>query len=475
MADGTRSIGVDPYWGTSSRVWDCRTPLPCPKLRRNEKPVFKGRRNRTKQVHWKRQTSLQVDLLQLQISIFPQYCPVTPLHTSPHFQNTYSPSSNASPPMPTCPLIWVFNYTPYNSFHRLLALMIMSPLLLDYSHEYATIIAHLFKKERSSLSHTSSSSPTSLSAPLQSKEFSLLLPLLFKGLILYPPYRRSTSCPIMPWRLNSSRFLMMSMFAKSKDPSSNPFLLGCLQHSAKMSITSLTRFSWHDFLLTFLLFCCLLLHQLYWNCLLCSSNVEGQEREKSKYCVHYRAAFLLGSSMIDCFISQNHLPRGHINNEHLRTGCPKTGRRKNLFAPSCSPVTKGLLQGVLTPPHSPVASTWALSWSASTGKPRTEADRHLGSGALSEWQKDRMTESQREPTQSHQERQNKNAKASQRPPEVSHKRCLIQHPCPLLPGPSLPIDISTSVSKTHINVVKREHFLPPSPNVCLLCLLYLGQ
>ena len=132
-------------------------PIPYPKLRRNEKPVFKGRKNRTKQVHWERQTSVQVDLLQLQISLCPQYGPVAPPHISPHFQNTYSPSSNSSPPMPTCPLIWVFNYTPLFSFHRLLTLMIMAPLL-DYSHEYTVIIAQIFKKERSSLSHTSSSS-----------------------------------------------------------------------------------------------------------------------------------------------------------------------------------------------------------------------------------------------------------------------------------------------------------------------------
>ena len=107
------------------------------------------------------------------------------------------------------------------------------------------------------------------------------------------------------------------------------------------------------------------------------------------------------------------------------------------------------------------------------GSPRMEADRHLGSRLC----QNALTESQWEPAQSQQQRQNKNAKGrvSQRAPEVMHQRCLIQHPCPLLPTPSLPIDIPTSVSKKHINVVKRERILPPSPNVFLLCLLYLSQ
>lgn len=268
---------------------------------------------------------------------------------------------------------------------------------------------------------------------------------------------------------------MMSMFARSKDPSSNPFLLGCLQHSAKTSISSLTRFSWHDFLLTFLLFCCFLLHQLYWNCLLCSSNVEGQEREKSKYCVHYRAAFLLESSMIDCFISQNHLPRGHINDEHLRTGFPKRGRRKNLFAPSRSPVTKGLLQGALTPPYSPVASTWALSWSASTGKPRTEADRRLGSGALSECTHRKSAGAHTEP-----------AREAEWKCKGSWVRRVREHLKYLIRGVWSSIPVLSSQLHPYLLTFphqcpkstltwSKEHFLPPYPNMFLLCLLYLGQ
>lgn len=76
------------------------------------------------------------------------------------------------------------------------------------------------------------------------------------------------------------------------------------------------------------------LQQLHWIYLiLCSPNIEGKESwirkgRKANIIVHYGSAFPLGSSMIDCFISQDQLPKGHMNDDILELAFKETKREE---------------------------------------------------------------------------------------------------------------------------------------------------
>lgn len=81
--------------------------------------------------------------------------------------------------------------------------------------------------------------------------------------------------------------------------------------------------------------------------------------------MHYKAAS--SRDQHDLVASSPELSSRPKQWAHLKN-CQKQGEEE-FVAPSF-PSDQRFTPGALTPPHSPVASTWALSRSASTGKPQ---------------------------------------------------------------------------------------------------------
>lgn len=190
------------------------------------------------------------------------------------------------------------------------------PPLLDYSQDYMLMIA------RPSLENENPPFPihplpatTSFSAPLQNKGLSLLPLFKFFIYILSSVPLSCASFSLPPWRLLSSRLLKTLEIAKSKDSSPNLFSLGLSAAFNKHEhYLQDTPFSWFSFYLATPFSISFSGSIVFF----CSSTVEGKDKEIGKerkqiqWCMMDLAS-LWESSMTDCFISQDRLPRVHMN------------------------------------------------------------------------------------------------------------------------------------------------------------------